>query len=130
MAAKNGRGMKEKGAVYEREIAAHLNAQVYDGKEQAFRAPLSGGGVVNLEAGGADLLGTPGLFIEAKRVEKLSFREAMAQAEGNVGKRNTEDKPIVITRRNREATGQSVVIMRLDDFLPFYRAWLEREGYV
>lgn len=122
----NGRGMKAKGDDYERELAAHINLKT---GLNAGRAPLSGGGKVGL-AGGADLLGTPGLFVEAKRVEKLSVREALAQAELNIKKTKSPEAPIVITRRNRESTGDSMIVMRLDSFLEIYRSHLLTTGYV
>ena len=51
-----GRAMKAKGDKYERELAAYINEAT---GLQSFRAPLSGGGHVNM-VGGADLLGTVG----------------------------------------------------------------------
>lgn len=122
----NGRSMKAKGDLYERELAAYISEQT---GITAGRAPLSGGGKVGL-AGGADLIGTPGLFVEAKRVERLSFREALSQAELNIKKTRSPEAPIVITRRNRESTGDSLVVMRLDSFLEIYRSHLLASGYV
>ena len=123
---RNGRGMKAKGDAYERELAAHINEHT---GLNAGRAPLSGGGKVGL-SGGADLLGTPGLFVEAKRVERLNVREAMRQAELNIKKTKSPEQPIVVTRMNRESTGDSLVVMRLDSFLEIYRSHLLAQGYV
>jgi hypothetical protein len=120
----NGRRMKEKGSEFERELAAYLNARL---NLQSSRAPLSGGGKVGL-SGGADLLGTPGLFVEAKRVESLNIREALRQAVTNVRKTASPEAPVVIARRNRETTGESLVALRLDDFLTFYHAFLLYTG--
>lgn len=122
----NGRGMKAKGDDYERELAAYINEAT---GLSSGRAPLSGGGKVGL-SGGADLLGTPGLFVEAKRVERLSFHEAMRQAETNIKKTQSPEAPIVVNRRNRESTGDSLVVMRLDSFLQIYRSHLLTNGYV
>lgn len=122
----NGRGMKAKGDDYERELAAHINART---GINCGRAPLSGGGFVGL-AGGADLIGTPFLFVEAKRTERLNVRDAMKQAEVNIKKTQSPEAPIVITRRNREATGDSLVVMRLDAFLNLYRTNLLTSGHV
>ena len=105
---------KRKGDGYERELAHWLNTNVYK-EERCERAPLSGGGSVNMAAGGADLLGTPGIFVEAKRVEKLPWRDALAQAERNSAHRKTDQTPLVITRRNREATEDSVCFLRLKE---------------
>ena len=68
---------KVKGDKYERELAAHINDAT---GLNSSRAPLSGGGKVGMH-GTADLIGTPALFIEAKRVERLNFHDAMRQAE-------------------------------------------------
>ena len=119
-----GRGSKAKGDKYERELSAYINEKT--GLE-SFRAPLSGGGKVGL-SGGADILGTPELFIEAKRVERLNFHDAMRQAEMNVQKTRSQSKPIVINRKSRMATGDSLCLLRLDDFLKFYMAYLRLEG--
>ena len=114
-----GNRQKSKGDKFERELAAHINAQT--GLE-ARRAPLSGGG---WSGGGADLIGTPGLFIEAKRVEQLSFPGAMDQAERNKAQNKSDAVPVVINRRSRQSTGQSFTLLRLDDFLAMYQAWLD-----
>jgi Holliday junction resolvase len=123
---RGGRSPKQRGDTYERELAAFISA--HTGLEVS-RAPLSGGGKVGL-AGGADLIGTPGLFVEAKRVEKLAYREAMRQAETNIVKTRSPESPIVITRKNLEATEDSIVMLRLKDFIPFYLAHLTAQGFI
>jgi hypothetical protein len=110
-----GRSAKQKGDNYERELAAFLSDRL---GITARRAPLSGGGVHAPASG--DILGTPLISIEAKAVQALNIREAMAQSVRNAG----ADIPIVINRRNREATEQSLVTIRLCDFLQFYEALL------
>lgn len=117
---------KRKGDAFERELAAYLTDHI--GIECA-RAPLSGGGKVGM-TGGADLIGPPYLFVEAKRVERLNFLDAMRQAEGNVDKTKSPDVPIVVNRRSRMKTGESLCLLRLDDFLKFYRAFLRENGYI
>lgn len=117
---------KRKGDAYERELAEYLRDNL---GINCHRAPLSGGGFV-LGSGGADLVGTPLLFVEAKRVEKVSVRDALRQANRNKAETRSPETPIVITRQNRMTTGESLVVLTLDDFLPFYRAALEKDGYV
>ena len=95
--------MKNKGDGYERELAAYINE--YTGLHSS-RAPLSGGGAIGILSGGADLLGTPSIFIEAKRVERLNFHDAMRQAERNIEQTQSPDIPVVINRKNRMPTGQ------------------------
>jgi hypothetical protein len=117
--------MKEKGSVYERELAAYLNERL---GLSTSRAPLSGGGKVGLGSGGADLIGTPDLFVEAKRTERLNLRAALRQAETNIRKTRSPEAPVVITRMNREPTGDSLVCMRLDFFLALYASHLTLTG--
>ena len=116
--------MKAKGDKYERELAAYINEAT---GLQSFRAPLSGGGHVNM-VGGADLLGTPDLFVEAKRVERLNFHDALRQAETNIDKTRSDSSALVVNRRSRMKTGESLCLLRLDDFLKYYLAYLQREG--
>lgn len=119
---------KNKGDKYENDLSKYFNEHIY-GYEQSQRAPLSGGGKIGIHAGGADLLGTTGLFVEAKRVERLNFRDAMAQAERNIAQTNSPEYAVVITRRNRETLDDSVCMMRLKDYKELYKAWLQINGY-
>jgi hypothetical protein len=112
---------QRKGSRYELELAKYFNDNTL--LTNVGRAPLSGGGNVQM-SGGADLLGTPDLFVEAKRVEKLNFLDAMRQAERNISQTNAPEMPIVINRRNQMTTGQSLCMLRLDDFLRLYNTWL------
>jgi Holliday junction resolvase len=118
---------KSKGDNYEREISAYINEHT---GLQSFRAPLSGGGkqfsVGNITAGSADIVGTPAIWPECKRTERFTPYEAIAQAERGIAARNSTEMPVVFTRRNRVPTGQSLVVMRLDDWLKFYKAYLNR----
>lgn len=118
---RTGRSLKAKGDAYERELAAYMSARLgYDIR----RAPLSGGGVIHSLSGGSDLSGTLGLHVEAKRVERLSFPDAMRQAEASLSKSGAPEIPVVVNRRSRQATGDSYVLLRLDDFLDLYESWL------
>ena len=123
-----GNPQKAKGDKYEVDLSKYFNEFIY-GEEQCQRAPLSGGGKIGLHAGGADLLGTTGLFVEAKRVERLNFRDAMSQAERNIAQTRSPEYAVVITRRNREALDDSVCMMRLKDYKELYKAWLQVNGY-
>ncbi len=121
----SGRRHKQKGDAYERELASYINEVT---GLKSFRAPLSGGGHVGM-VGGADILGVPDVFVEAKRVERLNFHDALRQAEGNIIKTNSKDCPLVINRKSRMKTGESLCLLRLDDFLKFYKAYLKQEGH-
>lgn len=118
------RGAKQKGANYERELAGYFNTEMREEFDiEAQRALLSGGG---RSIGGTDVDGVPELHVEAKRVESLSFREAIRQAEKAVSQKRVKDMPVVITRKNHEATEDSIVMLRLRDFMPLYKAWLRK----
>ena len=116
---------KRKGDGFERELAAYFNEEA--DINTAYRAPLSGGGKVNSH-GGADLIGVPDLFVEAKRVERLNFMDAIRQAEKNSQETNSPEPPIVINRRNRMTTEESLCVLRLKDFMKYYNAFLELTG--
>lgn len=115
---RNGRSVRLRGTVYEREVAAYLNNALYGGEPVVKRALLSGGGRWE---GGADLEGLAGFFPELKRTERLALHTAMQQAEDNAAKLKSSDTPIVITRRDGQSTGDSFVVMRLKDFVELVR---------
>ena len=114
-----GRGSKQKGDRYERDLAEYFNEQC---GISSHRTPLSGGG---RKEALADLIGTPGIAIEAKRVEKINLTEFMQQAVKNCG----NDLPVVITRRNKQSMENSYVFMRLHEWMALYRAFLTQQGY-
>jgi len=124
-----GNPQKAKGDKYEVDLAHYFNDNVFK-EERCQRAPLSGGGKVGLHAGGADLLGTPLVFVEAKRVERLNVRDAMRQAERNIQQTRSPEAPVVITRRNQEKLEDSLVVMRLKDWKEMYVASLEKSAFL
>ena len=115
----SGRGAKQKGDRYERDLAEYFNQEC---GLSSHRTPLSGGG---RKEALADLLGTPGIAIEAKRVEKVNINDFMQQAVRNCG----QDLPVVITRRSKQTLENSYVFMRLHEWMALYRAFLSQQGY-
>lgn len=122
----SGKAPKRKGDGYERELAKYFNEKVFGGEDKVQRAPLSGGGAVK-SSGGSDLKNTPYIFVEAKRTEKFQIHQSMRQAEDNIEISKSNDMPIVITRRNRTETGDSLCILKLDDFLKMYQLLVKEE---
>jgi hypothetical protein len=118
----SGRGAKAKGSNYERELAEFLNEGV---GLTSRRALLSGGG---RNDGGADLDGTPLIHIEAKRTETFSPYAAMFQAEESISRGSRLAMPVVIQRRNNMKTGDSMVVMRMFDWMKLYKAFLVERG--
>lgn len=123
-----GRAGKQRGDAYERELASHINKHLFGGQQVCQRAPLSGGGHITPLAGGSDLIGLPEIFVEAKRYQKPSPYRFIEQAEDNLTKRQSPDAPVTMTRKDRLPTGQSLVTMRLDDWLKLYEAYLRQTG--
>jgi len=115
----SGSSPKRKGDGYERELAKYFNEKVFEGTDQVQRMPLSGGGAIK-SSGGSDLKNTPFIYVEAKRTEKFKIHESMRQVEENIEISKSKDMPVVITRRNREITGNSLCVLRLDNFLQLY----------
>ena len=118
---------KNKGDSYERELAQYFNDNVPALNNSASRRLLSGGG---RNEGLADLVGVrigrKELHIEAKRVERLNFWDAMKQAVKNSGHEISADEksetsligiPVVINRRNKVKTEDSLCTLRLKDLI-------------
>ena len=122
----SGKAPKRKGDGYERELAKYFNEKVFGGEDKVQRAPLSGGGAVK-SSGGSDLKNTPYIFVEAKRTEKFQIHQSMRQAEDNIEISKSNDMPIVITRRNRTETGDSLCVLKLDDFLKMYQLLIKEK---
>ena len=119
-----GSSPKRKGDGYERELAKYFNQKIFDGEDKVQRMPLSGGGAVK-SSGGSDLKNTPHIYVEAKRTEKFKIHESMKQVIDNIETSKSESMPVVITRRNRESTGDSLCILKLDDFIELYRILID-----
>ncbi len=126
-----GRRHKQKGDAFERELAEHMNAIIFPDSpvKRIHRTPLSGAFSVHKGVGSADLTGTPELWVEAKRVERLNFHDAMAQAVRGSKACGEVDMPVVINRRSRQTLDEAVVTIRLKDFMRIYHAFLKANGY-
>lgn len=105
---------KAKGAKGERELSRLLKEYGYDTRR----------GVQYCGANGdADVIGLPGIHIEAKRVERLNIYEAMEQAINDSGANKMPfdyDLPTVFHRKNNHSW---LVTMRLEDWIEIYREW-------
>lgn len=99
---------RDKGARGERELSSKLREYGYDCRR---------GQQYSGANGDADVIGLPGIHIEAKRTEKLSLYDALAQAKADKKK---DELPAVFHRKNN---CEWVVIMPLDDWIQIYREW-------
>lgn len=101
---------KDKGARYERQLASKLRDYGYNARRTAQYCGNTGDA--------ADIVGLPGIHIEAKHQERIQIYEWMGQALRDSLK--SSDKPAVFFRKNNSET---LVCMRLDDWIELYREW-------
>lgn len=100
---------KAKGARFERTLASRLREYGYDCRRGQQYCGVNGD---------ADVVGLPGLHIEAKHQETMRLYEWMSQA-----KRDSEGTgrlPAVFHKKNNAAI---LVTMELEDFMNLYREW-------
>lgn len=101
---------KAKGARFERQLASKLRDYGYQARRTAQYCGKSGDA--------SDVVGLPGLHIEAKHQERMSLYEWMSQA-----KRDSEGTgrlPAVFHKKNNAPI---LVTMELEDFMNLYREW-------
>lgn len=101
---------RAKGARGERELANILKKYGYDARRGQQFSGLYGD---------ADVIGLPGIHIEAKRVERLNLYDAMEQS---VRDARDEEVPTVFHRKDRQ---DWLVTMRLEDWMKLYGRNLE-----
>lgn len=101
---------KQKGARFERQLASRFREYGYNARRTAQYCGNTGDA--------SDVVGLPGLHIEAKHQERMNLYEWMAQA-----KRDSEGSgrlPVVFHKKNN---CEILVTMTLDDFMNLYREW-------
>lgn len=103
---------KKKGARYERELASKFREQGYDARRTAQYCGNTGDA--------SDVVGLPGIHVEAKHQERMSLYEWMAQAVRDAEAGGKGNLPAVFHRKNNAET---LVTMRLDDWFRLYREW-------
>lgn len=111
---------KQKGARFERSLASKFRDYGYDARRTAQYCGNTGDA--------SDVVGLPGLHIEAKHQERMQLYEWMSQA-----KRDSEGTgrlPAVFHKKNN---AEILVTMTLDDFMNLYREysaglWLKENG--
>lgn len=103
-----GKTSREKGKRGERELANALKQYGYDCRRGQQYCGANGD---------ADVVGLAGIHVECKRVEKLNFYDAIAQA---VADSKPEELPAVFSRRNH---AEWIVTMKLSDWINLYTEW-------
>lgn len=88
----SGKMAREKGKRGERMLAKELN--------RLFDAQTRRGKQYCGDEGHADVVGLPGIYIEAKNKEKTNLRAALEQAKDEAGQHEDNPFPIVFHKRN------------------------------
>ena len=104
---------KQKGARFERQLASKLREHGYDARRTAQYCGNTG------EA--ADVIGLPGLHIEAKHQETMRLYDWIAQAKRDA---KGQKLPAVFHKKNNSSI---LVTMEFDDFMEIYRVWQKEE---
>ena len=100
---------RQKGARFERKLASLFSEYGYDCRRGQQYCGANGD---------ADVVGLPGIHIEAKSVERMNLYDWMDQA-----KRDSEGTgkiPVVFHKKNN---AEILVTMRFDDWMQIYKEW-------
>ena len=101
---------KEKGKRFERTLARILKDYGYDCRRTNQYCGSTGDA--------ADVVGLPGIHIEAKHQEKMCLYDWMAQAKHDASEGGKGNLPAVFHKKNN---AQILVTMELDDWMKLYR---------
>ncbi len=101
---------RAKGARFERSLASRLREHGYEARRTAQYCGNTGDA--------SDVIGLPGIHIEAKHVEAMRLYEWMAQAKRD--SEGTGKLPAVFHKKNN---AEILVTMELDDWINLYREW-------
>lgn len=101
---------KQKGARFERHLASLLREYGYNTRRTAQYCGNTGDA--------SDVVGLPGLHIEAKHQEQMRLYEWMSQAKRD--SEGTGKLPAVFHKKNN---AEILVTMRLEDYMNLYREW-------
>ncbi len=100
---------KQKGARFERKLASMFREYGFDCRRGQQYCGLNGD---------ADVVGLPGIHIEAKSVERMNLYDWMEQAKRD--SEHTGDMPVVFHKKNR---AEVLVTMQFDTFMKFYKKY-------
>lgn len=103
---------KQKGARFERLLASKLREYGYEARRTAQYCGNTGDA--------SDVVGLPGLHIEAKHQEAMRLYEWMAQAKRDAEAGGGSRLPAVFHKKNNAPI---LVTMELEDFMSLYREW-------
>lgn len=99
---------RAKGARFERTLAGRLRDHGYKGRRGQQYCGANGD---------ADVLGLPGIHIEAKHVERLNLYDAMSQSKHDA---KPGEIPVVMHKKNH---CNILVTLEFDEFMMLYKEW-------
>jgi Holliday junction resolvase len=102
---------KAKGARFERELAAKF-------REYGFNDSRRTAQYCGNTGDAADVIGLPGIHVEAKAAEAMRLYEWIEQAVNDAAASGSGNLPAVFHKKNR---ADILVTMRLDDFMQLYK---------
>ena len=107
-----GKASRDKGARFERSLDSKFREYGYDARRTAQYCGKTGDA--------SDVVGLPGIHVEAKHVEQMRLYEWMTQAirDAEAGGGNT--LPAVFHKKNN---ADILVTMRLSDWMNLYTEW-------
>lgn len=103
---------KQKGARFERTLASKFREYGYEARRTAQYCGNSGDA--------SDVVGLPGLHIEAKHCEQMRLYEWISQAKRDAEANGTGKLPAVFHKKNH---AEILVTMTLEDWFNLYREW-------
>jgi len=104
---------KQKGARFERQLASRFRDQGYDDARRTAQYCGNTGDA-------SDVVGLPGIHVEAKHQEQMRLYEWMAQAKRDAEAGGKGFLPAVFHKKNN---AEILVTMTLDDWFNLYREW-------
>ena len=107
-----GKASREKGKRFERALASRFREYGYNARRTAQYCGNTGDA--------SDVVGLPGIHVEAKHVEKMSLYEWMAQAIRDAEAGGKGNLPAVFHKKNN---ADILVTMRFEDWMNLYTEW-------
>lgn len=101
---------KQKGARFERSLASKFKEYGYEARRTAQYCGNTGDA--------SDVVGLPGIHIEAKHQERMQLYDWMDQAKRD--SEGTENMPVVFHKKNN---AEILVTMRFEDWMQLYNKW-------
>lgn len=108
---------KQKGARFERLLASRIREYGFDARRTAQYCGNTGDA--------ADVIGLPGVHVEAKHAEQMRLYEWMAQAKRDAEAGGEGNLPAVFHKKNH---ADILVTVEFDTFMRLYKEWWENNG--